>query len=297
VRERPNPRPVAPDSSRVGEVEVAEGLYLDLLKRVLTRTGFDEPVPLFFGALPGSRQQRLSKIFGPVRQILARRGLELVHTRARDPSLRVDGRDWPSRGETMIGMKRLNNLEECVVDVLRHGVPGDLMETGVWRGGACIFMRAILRAYCDGDRAVWVADSFEGMPSPDSERFPADTDCFLNQCNDVLSVSLEQVKANFERYGLLDDQVRFLKGWFRDTLPNAPVERLAILRLDADLYESTIDALDALYPKVSPGGYVIIDDYGVLESCRSAVDHYRRKHNVDEKIQWVDGSGIYWQRS
>ena len=96
---------------------------------------------------------------------------------------------------------------------------------------------------------------------------------------------LEHVKENFQRYGLLDEQVRFVKGWFRDTLPHVPIERLAVLRLDGDLYESTIQALDGLYHKLSPGGFVIVDDYGNVPACRQAVNdfraharHYRSDH-------------------
>jgi O-methyltransferase len=111
-----------------------------------------------------------------------------------------------------------------------------------------------------------------------------------------LGVSVEQVKANFSRYGLLDDQVRFLKGWFSETLPSAPIERLAILRLDGDMYESTMDALRALYPKLSIGGFAIIDDYGALPQCRQAVEDYRREQGIVESIQTIDWSGVYWQR-
>lgn len=80
--------------------------------------------------------------------------------------------------------------------------------------------------------------------------------------------SLEEVQENFRRYNLLDDQVQFLKGWFCDTLPTAPIEKLAVLRLDGDLYESIMDGLNALYDKVSPGGFIIVDDYGDFEPCR-----------------------------
>ena len=83
----------------------------------------------------------------------------------------------------------------------------------------------------------------------------------------MLAVPEEEVKANFRRYGLLDDQVRFLPGWFKDTLQDAPIDRIAVLRLDGDLYESTIQALDALYPRVSPGGFCIIDDYLAVKAC------------------------------
>src|SRR5205814_3171431 len=146
------------------------------------------------------------------------------------------------------------------------------------------------------DRCVWVADSFEGLPPPDTGKYPHDAGDSLHEARE-LAVSLDEVKANFERYGLLDDQVRFLKGWFRDTLPAAPIERLAVLRLDGDLYESTMDALVNLYPKLSPGGYCIIDDYGLIEACRRAVGDYRARHGIGEPIHIVDGTAVYWQRA
>ena len=135
---------------------------------------------------------------------------------------------------------------------LTDGVPGDLIETGVWRGGATILMRAILKARGVTDRVVWVADSFAGLPAPNAARYPLDAGINLHRFPQ-LAVTLERVQDNFRRYGLLDDQVRFLKGWFRDTLPAAPIERLAVLRLDGDLYESTIQALESLYDKLSAG--------------------------------------------
>ena len=110
-------------------------------------------------------------------------------------------------------------------------------------------------------------------------------------------MSLDQVKANFARYDLLDDRVQFLKGWFKDTLPHAPISRLAVMRLDGDLYESTMDALTALYPKLSPGGYVIIDDYGAINACRQAVHDFRNTHGIEDPIQEVDWTGAYWRRS
>jgi O-methyltransferase len=113
---------------------------------------------------------------------------------------------------------------------------------------------------------------------------------------DVLAVPLENVKEIFERYGLLDDQVRFLKGWFRDTLPNAPIEKLAILRLDGDMYESTMDVLRNLYYRVSAGGFVIVDDYGAYSACRKAVHDFRAEHGVSEPIQEIDWTGVYWRK-
>jgi hypothetical protein len=145
------------------------------------------------------------------------------------------------------------------------------------------------------DRLVWVADSFAGLPPPDTARFPSDEGITLHRFSQ-LAVSLESVRENFRRYGLLDEQVRFLKGWFRDTLPAAPIRRLAVLRLDGDLYESTIQALDALYPKLSPGGYLIVDDYGNVAACRQAVHDYRDDHQITEPIERIDWGGAFWRR-
>src|SRR4029453_13599942 len=117
-------------------------------------------------------------------------------------------------------------------------VPGDFMETGVWRGGACIMMRAVLKAYGIADRRVIAADSFAGFPAP-SAGVAADASFHLHAYKDF-AVPLSEVKAAFSRYGLLDEQVVFLEGLFKDTLPSAPVEKLAVLRLDGDMYESTM---------------------------------------------------------
>jgi O-methyltransferase len=154
----------------------------------------------------------------------------------------------------------------------------------------------VLKAYGDTERKVWVADSFQGLPKPDPERWPADADDTFWTV-EQLAVSLDEVKANFERYGLLDDRVCFLAGWFKDTLPTAPIERLALLRLDGDMYGSTMDALEALYPKVSPGGYVIIDDYGAIQNCKEAVEDYRNAHRIIDPMEWVDWTGVWWQKS
>ncbi|SAL05619.1 Mycinamicin III 3''-O-methyltransferase [Caballeronia arationis] len=210
-----------------------------------------------------------------------------------DPEVRAIGRDWPTHAQTMIGTARLRNLRVLLEQVLRENVPGDMIEAGVWRGGACILMRAVLAAYGIHDRAVWVADSFEGLPPPDNQ-YPVDANDQHSTVKE-LAVPLEQVQENFKAYGLLDDQVRFLKGWFSDTLPNAPVEKLSILRLDGDMYSSTIQTLDALYSKVSVGGFVIVDDY-ILEGCRKAVDDFRRDHKIDDKLEEIDGAAVFWRK-
>jgi hypothetical protein len=156
-------------------------------------------------------------------------------------------------------------------------------------------MTAILKAYNITDRRVFVADSFDGLPIPNSEKYPKDADSLLYKTRG-LAVSLEEVQSNFRRYGILDEQVCFLKGWFKDTLPTVPTSQLAIIRLDGDMYESTMDGLVNLYPKLSVGGYVIVDDYGALESCKAAVDDYRRDNKIIDEIVGIDWTGVYWKR-
>lgn len=211
-----------------------------------------------------------------------------------DPKLREYGWDWPSVAHTMIGVKRLTNVRKLTESVLGNGIEGDFIETGVWRGGACIMMRAVLDAYRIKDRSVWLADSFAGLPPPDAENYPADTGDNFHTFPE-LSVSLEQVMLNFEKYGLLDDQVKFLKGWFKDTLPKAPIEKLALLRLDGDMYESTMDALLALYGKISAGGFVIVDDYHVVEGCKRAVHDFLSEQNLTPTLEEIDGVGVFWR--
>jgi O-methyltransferase len=270
-------------------------MYLDLLKKSLTRFTFPE----HFRKIESRREirrQRLTWLLYPLlRPILAKENVRLFVDSPFDPAARMEGKDWPANAETMVGMKRLENLQYCITQVLQKMIPGDLIETGVWRGGSSIFMRGVLKAYGARDRIVWVADSFEGLPKPDG-RYQQDEGDKHWKSNPVLGISLEQVKANFARYGLLDDQVRFLPGWFKDTLPAAPITRLAILRLDGDMYSSTTDALESLYAKLSPGGYLIVDDYGSTPPCRQAVDDFRAKHQITEPIQKIDWTGVFWEK-
>lgn len=195
----------------------------------------------------------------------------------------------------MIGIPRMENLQHCVQDVIKNNIEGDLIETGVWRGGAIIFMRGILKAYDIKDRSVWAADSFEGLPRPNIEKSPSDKGDKHHTYSE-LSVSLEAVKNNIQAFDLLDDQVKFLKGWFKDTLHKAPISKIAVCRLDGDMYESTMDALVPLYPKISIGGYLIIDDYGVVPGCRKAVDDYRKENNIKTPIIPIDGWGAFWKK-
>lgn len=199
---------------------------------------------------------------------------------------------------TLLDESGLDHLQRCTERVLEKNVPGDLIECGVWRGGSCIFMRGLLRAHGDGRRQVWVADSFQGLPQPDPSRSPLDAISheFLRVIGG-LRCSLEEVHENFRRFDLLDRRVRFLPGWFQDTLPAAPIDKLALIRLDADYYESTRQALEALYAKLSPGGFVIIDDYGSAGlGARRAVDDFRRQQSIPGTLRGVNQNIAYWEK-
>jgi O-methyltransferase len=277
--------------------------YLDLLKSALCASLYDESAWRRVGG-PLKQQVAAASISGKMIAKLKRaflgglqaKNLALVRTVAFDAEIRASGQDHPLFGYTMTGRKRLDALHFCIDEILKADVPGDFIETGVWRGGSAILMRAILNTYGVRDRVVWCADSFEGMP------VPKEADRLIETLSDLsdweyMSVSLEQVRDNFARFGLLDNQVRFLKGWFCDTLPTAPISRLSLLRLDGDLYDSTRDALLHLYDKVSPTGFIIVDDYNSWRGCRMAVDEFRRERGISAKIEWIDSSSILWKVS
>jgi O-methyltransferase len=268
--------------------------HLDLLKRAITRALFNRPWErhTWRAGFPGKRQ-----FVDTVNRLLSSLDLEVVRrVRTTEEDYLESGHAASNRAEdaeSMVGLRQFDCMQTCIANVVRQGVPGDLLEAGVWRGGMSIFMRGALRSFGATDRKVWVADSFAGLPPPDTA-----TEANAKWWREGdMAESLETVRANFARYGLLDSQVVFLKGFFSETLPTAPINELAILRMDADLYESTADVLKSLYPKVSRGGYLICDDYTNLHDCRRAVDEYRTANGITEPIVEIDRRAIYWKKN
>ena len=271
----------------------ARNLYISLLKDALSfRLWPEPPVEPGYFAMPGERQtdERLDEL----RAELGARGLGIYQQVEIDPRKQANGEVFRRYADTMIGNKRLDQLDRAVRTVLKEDIPGDLIETGVWRGGACILMKGVLEAFGDTARRVFVADSFQGLPEPE-ERAPADAGATWHEMR-FLAVSEDQVRANFERYGLLDERVIFLKGFFADTLPEAPIEQLSVLRLDGDMYSSTMDALTALYDKLSPGGFLIVDDYTILP-CRAAVEDFRARRGIEDEVERIDRTAAFWRKS
>jgi O-methyltransferase len=168
-------------------------------------------------------------------------------------------------------------------DVVKNNVPGDFIEAGVYNGGTVILMLGFLRSIGINDRVVWAADSFAGIPQP--KRY-TDIDDPVSNWTYRMETGLEEVKSNIFRYGLSSANIRYIEGFFADALPKAPLGQIEIARLDADAYESTRDALDHLYPRLSEKGYVIIDDWHI-DACQQACFDFRKEHEITDPIVQV----------
>lgn len=279
------------------ENKSAVQLYLELLKKTILFEIWLEYEPYLPASLHISKELSYEPVTVPLplflKQYVENHNLKIVNPNVSNNE-RQGGKDWPRAAHSMVGRKRMNQLHAAMETVVRENIEGDFIETGVWRGGSCIFMNGFLQANNITDRTVWVADSFEGLPAPNLEQYPKDYGDYLHTF-DYLRVSLETVQENFRKYDLLNDQVKFLKGWFKDTLPSAPIEKIAIARLDGDMYESTMDSLVNLYDKVTTGGFIIIDDYGLV-TCAEAVTDFRNERNLQAPIIKIDDFGIYWRK-
>jgi O-methyltransferase len=264
---RAHARPPRPDE------EALRLAYLDLLKLALCD-------------LAGTRTTSVTRTFEG--DVMSR---ELADEQLR---FRTAGMDWPLHGLTMVGLARLDDLQNCVETVIREGIEGDLIEAGTWRGGASILMRATLDSLGATDRTLWVADSFQGFPPVERDGEGYDLRVDLAGV-DFLAAPLDEVKQNFARFGL-DEAVNFVPGFFEETLPTLSGRTWSLVRLDGDTYEATRLSLETLYPGLVAGGYLIVDDYLQIDPCREAVDDFRREFGITEPIEPVDWSCARWRR-
>jgi len=201
-----------------------------------------------------------------------------------------DGHSVPEEGHSVMRLGSLTHIQFIVEDVLTQGIPGDLLEAGCYRGGNSVLMRALLEDDDSGQRIVWVADSFQGIPLPISEKGKRvdETRNWKSRYN----VSQHFVESVFRRYGYLDQKTKFLPGFFNETLPSSGISHLAMIHIDVDAYDSTMDVLESMYPKLSVGGYVVIDDFH-LNAVRTAITEYRSKHKIVEPILPVPSDYVF----
>ncbi len=274
----------------------AAHLYLDLLKRsLLNRIYLDDELRILYlrSCLAGAKVLQPSTLHD-IRNAQRKQFKQLADLR--ELGIFFDGKVQNSGyAHSMMGKARMDNLHASLDVVRLENIAGDLIECGVWRGGGCIFMAGYCRLHGMEDRRIFVADSFDGLPKPSH---PQDQSFDLSKEKfPELAVSLQTVQENFAAYDLDRPNVIYLKGWFKDTLPQAPIEQIALLRLDGDLYESTMDALNALYDKVAPGGVVIIDDYNAIAACRQAVTDFFAKRSLSmPELSNIDWTGVYFRK-
>lgn len=205
-----------------------------------------------------------------------------------DAKLRQFGDDWPPFGHTMVGHVRLQNIKTLIEAIVAKNVPGDFAELGVWRGGSCIFAKAVFDTLGQHDRVVYVFDAFESLPG-------------YGSASSFIKTSEETVRHNFQKYGVLDDNVAFIRGLFKDTLPNFrtyhPRTSIAILRLDGNFYDSHQDALYYLYELVPIGGCVIFDDIMSHAAVQQCWADFQKDHGFTEKLVPVDRHAAYFMKT
>jgi hypothetical protein len=202
---------------------------------------------------------------------------------------------WGRYRYTGIDDEGLENIRFCAEKVIADNVPGDFVEAGVWLGGASIYMAAIGK-FWQQKRTTWVLDSFQGMPKP-NPNCPHEFTDYSDLTG--LIAPLKEVQANFKKFKMLD-QVVFVPGWFSDTIPSLQIDQIGVLRLDSDYYESTLLTISKLYPRVSPGGWVIVDDYDCVPGANSAIDQYRAEQGITAqmyRMNRTDNHGVYWQKT
>jgi O-methyltransferase len=217
------------------------------------------------------------------------------HLNPLDTGRRQGGTDWTYLGDTMTGQTRLENVQNLLTDVIEKKITGDYIETGVWRGGSSMLARAVLVAYDQPHRKSFVCDSFRGLPPMNRNLDPSDKG--WDQMK-YLEVAAETVAEGFAKYSLLDENVIFAKGFFNETMPALAkhVTRFAVMRLDGDMYESTVDVLYHLYDKLSIGGYLIMDDWYGFPS-KTACEHFFSVHGISPEIIQIDALSAYWKKT
>ena len=202
---------------------------------------------------------------------------------------------------TMTSIERVSALVLSVEYVIKKNIPGSFVECGVWKGGSVMAIALTLRELGITNRSIYLYDTFEGMSEPtDKDERAFDGVKALNLLNSQINnktndatwaySSIDEVKYNIARTGYNSDNIYFIKGKIEDTIPNTTPSQIALLRLDTDWYESTKHELIHLYPLLSKGGVLIIDDYGYWKGSKDATDEYFSEDNFT-LISRIDDTG------
>lgn len=192
---------------------------------------------------------------------------------------------------TMMSTRRLVALHDLMCRLDKDRIPGDVVECGVWNGGSGAMLASACR---DASRRFWLYDSFEGLPPPTSRDGKPEHDVYVEG---LCEGDPENVRRAFEIIGADLGRLTITPGWFDDTLPDAPVEAIALLHVDADWYDPVMLVLEAFFDRVVPGGVVVADDYGVWQGCRNALDDFFKERDEPRPdLEWVDRGMVYFKR-
>jgi O-methyltransferase len=191
---------------------------------------------------------------------------------------------------TMVGLPRLRTLDRLVRRVDEEGIPGDVVECGTCNGGTgAILARVACRSPLG--RHTWLLDSFAGLP-PAGPLDGAHAQAYTGRCHGATA----RVREVLGKVGVPDGSVTLVPGWFNETLPTFKAERIAVLHIDADWYDSVRVCLDHLYDRVSPGGFVVFDDYGYWEGCKLAWEEFRSRNALSIEVTDIDGVGAWFRK-
>lgn len=196
---------------------------------------------------------------------------------------------------TMVKSRNLVNLYSLIERVNAMNLDGDIVECGVWNGGSAALMGFADRYGKNGrNRAIWLFDSFAGLPRPGPNDGAAENQHYFEGFN---KGSTQQVERVFGNLGVPINHVRIQPGWFNSTLKRADLEQIVVLHIDADWYDSVMSVLDAFYEKVVPGGFVVLDDYGYWEGCTRALNDFIAQNNLERvELKQADSTGVYFQK-
>lgn len=323
LQEAPSAKVLAQDNSLQPDVDCSNFYHLPANPKIFGHYAGTHCPCLENGLVPSPRPFALplpdtATARGRTPQLYLELMKKVVMNTVYDPSpSTIDGSAYPAFTSrlTMIGTRRLDNTQQLLQVVISEHVPGDFIETGTWRGGSAMFAAAVLNVYqqlgagaTEGQpgRWVWLADSFSGIPAVRPKLYPADSQ---HMGAEMLSMdehnSARQVLASFKELGLYEDRaaIRILQGYFNETLPEPRKQevfakrKFCLIRLDGDTYESTIQGLEALYPHLAVGGFVVVDDYMDWYGARMAVQDYRSAKKIRDPIAPVFHENVRFEEA